>query len=185
MKKFFFYLSILILCILVWLNKKNKEGIENENVFYSLTIENLRAIYEIIDNNTSTTTKTTTTTNSNTNTQTNEDTDTSMSYSNVNSNNEDDDNENTNTNTNTNNSTQNTNNSTQNTNTNTQPCLTNSEIILKIRELDIKDDALNSIINQDDLNKAYESLMIKLNSIPTVIYKTCDSRKSKNKKKTK
>jgi hypothetical protein len=45
-----FYISIFILCILVWLNTKNKEGIENPNALIGLSVENLYNIYKTIDN---------------------------------------------------------------------------------------------------------------------------------------
>ena len=46
MKKLFFYISIIILCILVWLNTKNKESIENPNALIGLSVENLYNIYK-------------------------------------------------------------------------------------------------------------------------------------------
>ena len=50
MKKFFFYSSIFILCILVWLNKKNKEGIgEGDTIFKGMTAEDLRNIYTALE----------------------------------------------------------------------------------------------------------------------------------------
>ena len=49
MKKFFFYSSIFILCILIWLNKKNIEGIDDDNIFKGMTAENLREIYTALE----------------------------------------------------------------------------------------------------------------------------------------
>ncbi len=145
MKKFFFYTSIIILCVLVWLNKKNKEGIVSPNVFIGMSPENLYNIYKTIDDNPLP--------NQNTQ-QTNQNTNENIDKEEV---------------------------SQPYIVTKQQPasCSTKSEIIEKLKLLEINDEAFKTIINPPDnnLDLAYDKLIIQIKTVRNVIYKTCDTKK--------
>ena len=154
MKKFFFYTSIIILCILVWLNKKNKESFEAPNVFIGMSPENLYNIYKTIDDNpVLNPNKKDEKPDENTNENIDEEEEVPQPYI----------------------------------VTRSQPasCSTKTEIIEKLKLLEINDEEFNKIINPPDnkLDVAYDKLIIQLKTIPNVIYKTCDNRKKKGKKK--
>ena len=165
MKKFFFYTAILVLCILVWLNKKNKEGLDSENIFIGMSPENLYNIYKVIDDMPGSRTNDGEVLDDENEDDENEDDenedDENAPYASVPSNSK--------------------------SNSNSILCSSKSIIIEKLRQLEINDDAFNKIINPEDnnLDKAYDVLIKQLKTIPSVIYKTCDTRKKKKKNKKK
>jgi hypothetical protein len=163
MKKLLFYISIFILCILIWLNIHNKEGIDDAaNHFKTMTADNLLDIYKVMNGMTvytdtkvsavtapvdeatkkitETTEKITETTTAITSSITFED----DAYEEE---------------------------PPPPPPQQSQSCPTKEEVIKQLKELDINDREFIDIINIEPVDKAYDQLYKILKLIPTVIYK--------------
>jgi hypothetical protein len=166
MKKFFFYTSIFILCILIWLNIRNKEGVETQKLFIGLSAENLYDIYNAIEQVTEKTTVVSGAPSGGVSkiadsAQKLKDTagDITSSFEFEDNNDYDDDDE-----------------PPKDIVTTQKTCPTKEEVINQLIELGINDDEFNAIINQTNKNKAYDDIIKQLKKIPTIPH-TCSFRR--------